>query len=68
MHTPKRSDRPLLLRLRDAYRVMIQAAMNARAGEKDPGMLIAYANVIDDLQVKFERTGRLLSKLERSPC
>ncbi len=59
-------DLPILRRLRDAYRQMIEAANAAKQEENDVGMLMAYASVLDELQGKFDGVGKQLSRLERS--
>lgn len=57
----------MLRSIREALRGMIAAANNLKSQETDLSNLVAYATVLDDLQGQFDRVGRKLSKLERSP-
>lgn len=57
----------MLRSIREALRGLIAAANNLKSQETDLSNLVAYATVLDDLQGQFDRVGRKLSKLERSP-
>lgn len=67
MQNPSFTDLPMLGSIREALRGMIAAANNLKSQETDLSNLVAYATVLDDLQGQFDRVGRKLSKLERSP-
>lgn len=57
----------MLRSIREALRGLIAAANNLKSQQTDLLNLVAYATVLDDLQGQFDRVGRKLSKLERSP-
>lgn len=57
----------MLRSIREALRGLIAAANNLKSQQTDLPNLVAYATVLDDLQGQFDRVGRKLSKLERSP-
>jgi hypothetical protein len=68
MRNPTSSDLPILRSLRDAYRKILDAANDLKKEENDAGQLLAICTIIDEVQDKFERVGKQLSRLERIPC
>lgn len=61
------SDIPMLRRLREAHLQLIESANRFKREESDVGMLMAYAQVLDQLHDTSQKIGRDLSRLERSP-